>query len=97
MHSAAVRALPTLIGIFLENHQYDLVRKKLMEFRTMSGLFNKDGELIQDRQHCYDLFGRYYLGIEKLDSAEFYFRKLRNAGFMYEAYRGLLAVFKEKK
>lgn len=96
MHSAAVRALPTLIGIFLENHQYDLVRKKLMEFRTMSGLFNKDGELIQDRQHCYDLFGRYYLGIEKLDSAEFYFRKLRNAGFMYEAYRGLLAVFKEK-
>ena len=67
-----------------------------MEFRTMSGLFNKDGELIQDRQHCYDLFGRYYLGIEKLDSAEFYFRKLRNAGFMYEAYRGLLAVFKEK-
>lgn len=93
MHAAAVGALPTLIEVFLKNHQYDLARREIIKFRTQSGLFDKDGELIQDRRHSYDLFGRYYLGIQNVDSAEFYFRKLRKAGFMYEADRGLLAVF----
>jgi len=96
MNEAAIRTLPVLISIYLNQGKYEKAYRCLSKIENKSGLFNKGHNIKEGWQHCYDLFARYYLAVGKIDSAEFYFRKLNKAGFHYEANRGLLIVNRKR-
>lgn len=96
LHKAAIGALPTLIGIYIKRKQYYQAGFYLKMLERESGLFDEEHNITFDRQAIYELFGRYYLGVGKIDSAECCFRKLAAAGFAYEANGGLLTVYKKK-
>ncbi len=96
LHKAAVGALPTLIEIYIKRKQYHQASFYLEKLERESDLFDDKHDIVFDRRAIYDSFGQYYLGIGKINLAEYYFRKLGMAGFCYEASKGLLAVYKKK-
>ena len=96
-HEAAINTLPTKIRILLDKCQYSQAYIYLKKFEEETGLFDKRHSITFDRIHCYELFGQYYLGVGKVDSAEYCFRKLGVANYEYEESRGLLAVYKVRK
>ena len=66
------------------------------KFEHDSGLFDKDGNIETGRELYYDAKGKYYNGINNLDSAEHYFRKLPLDRYSLQAYQGLLNIFQKK-
>ncbi len=70
--------------------------KELMdEYESNSGLFDSEGNIIKGREGYYYTKGMYYQSQGKLDSAEYYMRKMLNTGNDVDAYRGLLSVYRE--
>ena len=97
MPQAAASVYPTAIYIYLAKHDY-LKTKQLMEiFEHESGLFDAKGNISKGREHYYCAKGAYYKGIHELDSAEYYYRKLLNYHYDYDAYKGLLHLFELRR
>ena len=71
----SARALYWVIPFNIENGDYNMARKNLETYERESGFFNGDNEISEEKKHFYALKGRYFLGIDKLDSAEIFFRK----------------------
>ena len=65
-------------------------------FENKSGLFDKNGNIEAGREHYYYSKGLYYEKSGSLDSAEYFYRKLIPYGYLYEASKGLLSIYKEK-
>jgi len=83
---------PTAIFIYLKQGRYEEARVLMNDFEQNSGLF-RDGE-IATRQRKYEYFrGMYYEGVQKLDSAEYHYRKVLRYGYSFEGYKGLLSVY----
>ena len=61
-------------------------------FEKQSGLFDKKNNIQKGREYYYELKARYFYEMNKIDSAEIYYRKLLGAGWNYEATKGLLVV-----
>lgn len=95
LYNAAAAAYPIIIETYIRRAQYDSAYINMDIFENKSGLFI-DGEIVPDRQHYYYSKGTYNLGVGKTDYAEYYFRKLVNSSFEYDAYKGLLSVFNRK-
>ena len=93
MNKEAIRVLPIRIYFLLERHQYNQAKHLMDTYECESGLFDKNGCIQQGREHYYKAKGLYYLGINRIDSAEYYFRKLNKAGHIREALNGLLTVY----
>ncbi len=93
MTQAAAKSLPTAIQIFINNGYYSKAHELMEEFENNSGLFNNKGEIVHWGKQYYYTKGLYFLGVEKLDSAEFYFRKIGQGELSQESYRGLLNVY----
>ena len=71
--------------------------KELMdEYESKSGLFDSEGNIIKGREGYYYTKGMYYQSQGKLDSAEYYMRKMLNTSNDVDAYRGLLSVYRER-
>ena len=97
MPQAAASVYPTAIYIYLAKHDY-LKTKQLMDiFEHESGLFDAKGNIAKSREHYYQSKGLYYEGIGKLDSAEYYYRRLLPYGFELDAYRGMIGVFHKQQ
>ena len=94
----AVRTYPTPITVAVENEQYQRARKMMNEYEQLSGLFAADGFFTDTTRAQYHSFkGHYYLGIHEIDSAELQFRHIMpNRPLAIDAYRGLIAVYREK-
>lgn len=60
-------------------------------------MFDSEGNIAKGREYHYCTRGFYELACGRLDAAESYFRKAIRAGVYDDAYKGLLAVFREKK
>ena len=67
------------------------------EYESNSGLFDSEGNIIKGREGYYYTKGMYYQSQGKLDSAEYYMRKMLNTGNDVDAYRGLLTIYQQKK
>lgn len=93
MPQEAIRVLPRRIYFLLERHQYNKAKHLMETYECESGLFDKNGCIQQGREHYYKAKGLYYLGINRIDSAECYFHKLNKAGHIQEALNGLLTVY----
>ena len=97
----ALRYSKTLLLLYTESPQRLDEAKALMDqFEAESDLFDEHHEL-PPSQHIYYYFkGKYYEGIHKLDSAEYYYRKIYRPGMSYDSqdpmYRGLLSVFSKR-
>ena len=85
-----------------------IARDDLLKARTYcniyeerSGFFDKDGNIEEGREVYYYIKGKYYLAVNRLDSAEFLFRKeLRDGKDLNNQIagcKGLQEVFVEKK
>lgn len=97
MIAEATQVYPTAIQIALENQQFAEAGRMLHEFETKSGLFDEEGHIVPTREIHYYYKGMYYLGINQLDSSEYWFRKtMKYENFRVDAYRGLLAVYRQR-
>lgn len=95
----AAGTLPQAIDIYLIKGQYGKAKQAMNEFEQKSGLFNKKGEVIKGKEIYYDSKALYYEVSGKLDSAEYFYRKLLN----YKSditnlecgYKGLMSVYQK--
>ncbi len=92
----AARTLPVPIANKLRYGKYDEAKKWMQIYETKSGLFDENGNITPRYSHYYNSKGKYFLGIGKIDSAEYYFRKLSDAGYTLDAYAGFIQIYKER-
>ena len=97
----ALRSSRVLMHIYTESPQRLAEAKALMDqFEAESELFDEHHELPPSQRQYYYYKGRYYEGINKLDSAEYYYRKISRSNMKAAQkdpmYRGLLSVFQKR-
>ncbi len=93
MSKEAAQTYPKLIYVYLRRGQYEKARYYMNEFEQKSGLFDANHNIQAGREHYYKAKAMYFYGINKIDSAEYYYRKLGRYGFEYETAKGLLSVY----
>ena len=90
---------PVIIFIYIERDSLQKAKELMDIFESRSGLFDSEGNLSKGRGRHDELKGLFYLKNHQLDSAEVRFRRLlleNSVSSNAEAYKGLLAVYKEK-
>ena len=97
----ALRFSKTLMNLYTENPQQLAEAKTLIDqFEAESDLFDEHHELPPSQRKYYEYKGKYYEGINQLDSAEYYYRKIYYSGMSYTSqdpmYRGLLSIFSKR-
>ncbi|MBR0180562.1 MAG: hypothetical protein IJQ04_02715 [Prevotella sp.] len=92
----AASILPTSIYIYMERQELSKAKLIMDIFEHESGLFDVNGNIAKNRESYYYTKGFYELAMHEVDSAEFYFRKAIQSGYLSEGYKGLLAVYKAK-
>ena len=97
MPQAAASVYHAAIYILLARHDYPKAKELMDIFEHESGLFDVKGSIAKSREHYYCAKGLYYEGIGKLDSAEYYYRRLLPYGFELDAYRGMIGVFRKQQ
>ena len=97
MKRDAARVYPTAITIALHNGQWERANGMMHIYETLSGLFDRKGNIRKGHELYYQSQGLYHLGMHQLDSAEHCFRKLVAAHYPLEGYRGLLKVFEQRQ
>lgn len=95
-HYAAIALVGTLSTLVLRQ-KFDKARRYMQIYESESGFFDSRGNIQQGREIYYRIKGLYFLHINVLDSAEYYFRKeLRNGkGFknQHSAALGLAELY----
>ena len=100
-HDRASQTISTTILSLLSKG--DLVKARLYcnLYEGGSGFFDKEGNIVSGREIYYYIKGKYYLAVNRLDSAEFLFRKeLRDGKDLNNQIagcKGLQEVFSKKK
>ena len=97
----AIRYSRALMHIYTDPPQRLAEAKALMdEFEAKSNLFDEHHELPPSQRQYYEYKGKYYEGIGKLDSAEYYYRKIYRPEMtpvdQDPMYNGLLRVFTKR-
>lgn len=93
MKQEAARVYPTAITMALNGELWKKAYGMMHIYETLSGLFDRQGNISKGHELYYQSQGRYHLGLHHPDSAAFYFRKLVSANYRLEGYRGLLQTF----
>ena len=60
---------------YIRMGQYKMAKRCLVEYRNNAEVYDKNGDIEHGREIHYEILGEYYIGINQLDSAEYYFRK----------------------
>ena len=97
MTDEAVRTLAVPIYVNIERGQLEDARRQMLVYENLSGLFDENKEIEKGRENYYYFKGRYYYMQSRLDSAEFYMRKLLSSDYKLNAYRGLMEVFRRNR
>ncbi|MBP5381580.1 MAG: hypothetical protein J6Y39_07645, partial [Bacteroidaceae bacterium] len=92
----AYSCYPTIIFVCVTSRNFSRAAYYMNQFEHKSGLFDESGKIESGRELYYYSKGLYYIGINKTDSAEVYFRRLLPYGYPYEAYKGLLSVYEAR-
>ena len=98
----SIQASLMLMHIYCESHNRLSELKSLIDkYDSESTYFDENHELHSSHRQFYYYKGRYFEGVNQLDSAEYYFRKINYPNMPYTAYdsmyRGLLSVFEKKR
>ena len=81
--SDAAISLATIIRPLINNGEYKKAKCFMDKYETLSGYFDSHGNIEAGREIYYKAKGLYYLHINKLDSAEYFFRKELHDGKDY--------------
>ena len=81
--SDAAISLGVNIRPLIDRGDYDKAKHCMDIYESKSGLFDASGNIAKGREVYYNVKGFYYLYINKLDSAEYYFRKEMHDGKDY--------------
>lgn len=71
----AAMTLGSIIGTLVNTGYIDKAKHYMNEYETLSGLFDDNGNIQQGREAFYHVKGLLYLKENRLDSAEYWFRK----------------------
>ena len=93
----AVRENSVIIYSCIQNGELTEAQQLMREYELESRLFDNEGNIANGREGYYYIKGSYFLKTHQLDSAEHYMRKLLKSGNEVDAYRGLSAVYEERK
>lgn len=89
---------PMNIDILLRQNNYQKAKEAIDEYERLSELFDKEGNIIRGKESYYAWKGMYYEGIDKQDSAEYYYRKTLSNCISLNgkemAYKGLLSLYR---
>ena len=96
-HQEAADAIAVSTYIYLERGELDEAKHAMDIFEKESGLFDKYGNITEGREHYYYTKGFYELAVNRLDSAEYNFRKAIKYGYLSDGYKGLLSIYREKQ
>lgn len=97
----AIQASLMLMHLYVDRPEKLAELKQLInQYDNKSSLFDGDHELPPYFRQFYYYKGKYYEGINRLDSAEFFYRKISGHNMPYIAmnpmYKGLLSVFAKR-
>ena len=92
---AAGLLLPS-IYIYIERNEQQKAKQMIDVAEKESGLFDNQGNIARGREHYYVTKGFYELAVNRLDSAEYNFRKAIKYGYLSDGYKGLLSVYRQK-
>lgn len=92
---AAGLLLPS-IYIYIERNEQQKAKQMIDVAEKESGLFDNQGNIARGREHYYVTKGFYELAVNRLDSAEYNFRKAIKYGYLSDGYKGLLSVYRHK-
>ena len=93
MPQEAAGVYAAAIRIYLARQNYEKAKYLMDIYEHESGFFDAEGNTSRRRGAYYGAKGNYYFCINKLDSAEYFYRKLEQYGYYQNAYDGLMAVF----
>lgn len=93
-------ALGFAISSLLQKGDIISAKSFIDTYESKSGLFDENGDIVQGREVYYYTKGKYFLSVNKVDSAEFLFRKeLRDGKDLNNqiaGFKGLLDVYIQK-
>ena len=93
----AARAQSTSIQIHLECKDYEKAMPLIMDFERHSGLFDEKGDIATGYELFYYLKGLYYEGVNRYDSASYFYMKLLpfhdDISKTEAAYKGLTSLY----
>ena len=97
----ALQFSTSLMYLYVDQPDRQTELKQLIEkFDSGAALFDEHHELPPSKRQFYYYKGRYYEGINRLDSAEYYYRKIYRPDMAYtsqtDMYKGLLCVFRKR-
>ena len=95
-NARAASILPTAMYIYIEREDLAKAKEIMDIFEHESGLFDKKGNIAKGRETYYFIKGFYELAVHEIDSAELYFRKAIQFGYLSEGFKGLLSVYKTR-
>lgn len=93
----AIRENIIPIHYCVEKNELEKAQTLMQEYERKSRLFDDQGDIAKGREAYYYIKGRYFIKKNRLDSAEYYMRKLLVRGNEIDAFRGLLTIYQQKK
>ena len=97
----AALTLGSIILLMIEKDEIEKAKEYLSLYESESGCFDDDLNIEKGREIYYYVKGKYYLAMDRLDSAEYYFRKELREGFdlnnQIAGNRGLLKLYEKKE
>ena len=82
---------------YIKKKDFKRADSLLKQYEAYSGFFDRNGKITPGRESYYYTKGLYYQGVQKLDSAIYFYRKLLNPRLDIEdvemGYKGLMSVY----
>ena len=92
----AARALLLPCYIYTIRHQYTDAKHCIDIVYSEADICDENGSLLSGQEMFYYTLGLYYEGINQLDSAEYYYRRVLAAEELEAGYKGLLSVYSKR-
>ena len=97
----AALTLGSIILLMIEKDEIEKAKQYLSLYESESGCFDDDLNIEKGREIYYYVKGKYYLAMDRLDSAEYYFRKELREGKdlnnQIAGCKGLQKVYEQKR
>lgn len=95
--ASAAAEMGVASDFYIEKKDFKRADSLLKQYEAYSGFFDKNGKITPGRESYYYTKGLYYQGVQKLDSAIYFYRKLLNPVLDIEdkemGYKGLTSIY----
>lgn len=92
----AASFLATSTYIYMERGQISEAKKVMDIYEKESGLFDRFGNIAAGYEGYYYIKGFLELEFNRIDTAEYYFRKSIQSGYLSEGYKGMLRIYRHR-